>query len=281
MKKQLLVPALCGILLFSCKKDKTDSGDRSVQTNTAAQTSLAENFLNDGVNTAIDLNDGTEDNSGVFRNSQAGRVYACATVTHNLANRTVTIDFGTSPCTGADGHARSGKIIITYTGPRDSSTARTIQFQNYKRDSVNMNGTLTMGNITRTGQVSSFTLETTGGNFVFTFDAGGTFVVTAFSRTYTINRGLLPFDLSDNTTSITGSVFTGINRQGQNFSVEIVNAILFKGICTLSGIYYPAEGTHRITVNNLPSYTIDWGTGTCDKVVTLTILGQTYTLTLP
>lgn len=282
MKFKITLAAFMVAMIFTaCKKEKNNSSDSNDQLSQSNQTAAVENYLNESVTTAVDLNDGNEDNSGVYRTDVASRVNACATVTHNAVAKTVTIDFGTTPCTGTDGKKRSGKIIITYTGVRDSSSARSIQYLNYKRDSVNMNGTLSMSGITRSGSTVSYNLQTINGAFTFAFDAGGSFVVNSFNRSYSINIGALPLNLSDNTTTITGTTFTGVNRDGKNFSVEITESIVFKGACTLAGIYYPAQGTHKISVGNFPAYTINWGSGVCDKSISVTILGQTQTITLP
>lgn len=284
MKNKLLIIASSAFILFAaCKKDKSNSTstDNSADLTQAGQTAVAENYLNESVNVAIDLNDGTQDGSGVFRMSDSYREYGCATVSHDIATKTVTIDFGTSPCTGPDGKNRSGKIIITYAGKRDSSDTRSIQFVNYKRDSVALNGTLGMTGISRSGSIVSFTLQTTGGNFTYNFDSGKTFVVTSFNRSYSIDIGALPFNMADNTTTITGTTFTGINTEGKTFSVEITSPIVFKGACTLGGIFYPASGTHKITIGNAPAYTINWGTGDCDKTIVVTILNVSQTITLP
>jgi hypothetical protein len=283
MKNKLIIASFAVILFAACKKDKSasTSTDSSSDISQAGQTAVAENYLNESVNVAIDLNDGTQDGSGVFRMSDSHREYGCATVTNDVAAKTVTIDFGTSPCTGPDGKSRSGKIIITYAGKRDSSDTRSIQYINFKRDSIALNGTLSMTGISRSGSVVSFTLQTTGGNFTYNFDSGKTFVVTSFNRSYTIDIGALPFNMADNTTTITGTTFTGVNLEGKTFSVEITSPIVFKGGCTLSGIFYPASGTHKITVGNAPSYNINWGTGDCDKTIVVTILNQSYTITLP
>jgi len=107
---------------------------------------------------------------------------------------------------------------------------------------------------------------------------GRTFTLSSFQRTVSSNLGVL-HDLADDVTTITGtSTQTGSN--GNVTTIEITSPITFKGSCYITGFYYPASGTYAL-IDGRITYTIDWGTGTCDKTISINAFGKTTIKTLP
>ena len=261
-------------VVVSCKKDESKSNTQpATEVATSDQVSVTDDQVTEGVTTAMDAADGTEDGSADLR------PVSCATITANADTKTITIDFGTGCTNPLTGRTRSGKIIVGYTGTNyKQATERTIEFVNYKTvDTVTLNGTFTQSNIVRTNNSVNFTLSSS--NFTFLFADGKTHTLVTYTRNFIINLGANLRDFSDNTTTISGST-TGINKEGEAYSVTITTPVVIKGECALDHIFYPATGMYDIKIGNRPKFTLSWGSGACDKVVTIVYLGITIDVTL-
>ena len=262
------------IVIVSCKKDESKNNTQpATEVSTSDQVSVTDGQVTEGVSTAMDAADGTEDGSADLR------PVSCATITPDAAAKTITIDFGTGCVNPVTGRTRSGKIIVGYTGTNyKQATERTIEFVNYKTvDTVTLNGKFTQSNIVRTDNSVSFTLSAS--NFTFLFLNGKTHTLVTYTRNFIINLGANLRDFSDNTTTISGST-TGINKEGEAYSVTITTPVVVSGVCALDHIFYPTTGAYDIKIGSRPKFTFSWGTGACDKIVTVTYLGTSVDITL-
>jgi hypothetical protein len=98
----------------------------------------------------------------------------------------------------------------------------------------------------------------------------GTFALRTANRVRTWNRTLNP--LEDSWT-VTGSS-SGTNRKGKTYAMTITKALVYKRSCAITNkVFIPVEGTKELTVDT-KKVTIDYGTGTCDNTVTVTINGK-------
>jgi hypothetical protein len=276
--KTLKIPALfLSLFLFvfiSCNKDdKNTSTQPTTELSTTVQLSVADDQLNEGLATAMDAADGTEDGSADMR------PVSCATITANLDLKTITIDFGSGCLNPVTGKTRSGKIIVGYTGSSYAlATERTIRFENFKTvDTVTMNGEFTQSNIVRGNNKINFSLSTS--DFTFLFPGGKTHVLVAYNHNFIVDLGNNIRDISDNSTTISGNT-TGINTEGEPYSVTTTVPVVFNGECSASKIFYPVTGAYDVKIGNKPKFNISWGTGACDKVVTITYLGTTIDVAL-
>jgi hypothetical protein len=261
---------VAGLFFFSsCSK----SNDQTADTTNGEKASESENVIQDAISVSNDGLDGSVD--GIPN----GRIQACATVTNDAATKTLTIDFGTAGCVGADGRTRKGKIAILYVGtvPQTSPT-RAITFTNYSVNNSSITGTLSESGYVRSTATSfSFSVAISGLQVVL--NDGRTYAISNLQRTYNINLGATVQDVSDDVTTITGTS-TQTGSSGTTTTVDITSPITFKGNCTSTGNLYPSAGVYKITETNL-TYTVDWGTGACDKSITITVLGKTIVKTLP
>ncbi len=274
LKTSALGMVILTIILFACKKDNNSGGTKSTtEVSTTEQVSISDDQVNDGLSNAMDAADGNEDGNVQFREN------GCAVVTADTTNKTITVDFGTGCVSPITGRTRSGKIVIGYTGPNYlHATQRTFQFINYhSRDSVLLNGVFVMSNIGYTASTVSFTLTTS--DFNFQFNDGTSHILSSFTRNYTIDLGANIFDNSDNVITITGST-TGINRESENYILTITSPVIIKGECTVQHNFYPAAGTYDVQIANKPKFSFSWGSGTCDKMVSVTIFGATMDINL-
>lgn len=272
--KSAIIIALSGLMFNACKKEE-DMDDNDVST--SADHSFAESTFNDVGNIA---DEGT-DNGAItnYRGPVSGNsLLGCATVSRDTladSSRVVTIDFGTG-CTGADGRIRQGKIIVTYTGHHlDSGASKNVSFDSYF---VNDNQILGTRTVTNNGHNASGFLNwtvTVNGSIVLANGAGT--VTWSSSRTRTLTEGESTLDFSDNVYSITGTA-SGINAKGIAFSAQITSPLIRK--MAIGCRKHFVQGTIEITPSGKPVRTIDFGTGDCDNIATITVNGHTKQITL-
>ncbi|WP_338768498.1 hypothetical protein WAF17_07940 [Bernardetia sp. ABR2-2B] len=264
------------ISLTACQEEETDVVDDETQTafETSKDTETAEIQFYDAYNTALDGLDGEVDGS------RSGRTEGCAVITHFQETKIVMIDFGTS-CVGQDGRTRSGKIIVNYRD-RDRMTRDdlTITFENYKVNDYGLNGTLRTAGFSRNtvGQWQ-YNLQLENGTISFP-DRD---IQLAFERLYTWTEGFDSLsDYTDDVFMITGTS-NGVTANGVTFTSTIQTPLTKKSVCLAQQIIYPVSGIIEIqfTSQDIPTVTLDYGNGACDKEATLRAGNQTRVITLP
>src|SRR5579872_1285703 len=121
MKTRKLTLALAAILLTSaafvssCKKKTTD--DKDSDTTAASDNSMAESSSNDAIKMA-----GQASESGSLSSYKLGEqnnsiLSSCAVLVYDsVTSKTITVNFGSTPCLCADGHYRNGTVKFDYSG---------------------------------------------------------------------------------------------------------------------------------------------------------------------
>lgn len=203
----------------------------------------------------------------------------CVIRTHNTANKTITLDFGTG-CTGSDGRVRKGKIIITYTGPyRTSGTVITTTFDNYHVNGNKIEGTKQVENITATADTASFRVTMTKGKITLT---DTTSISWNALRTRAWSAGASTAEIEDDVYTITGGS-TGISRKGKSFTTVISDAkpVVIKLACRMATppSFYPVSGEITLKPEGATDRVLDYGSGNCDKEATITINGKVRNIT--
>lgn len=226
----------------------------------------------------------------------------CATVTitknTTAGTRTVVVDYGTG-CTDSltSGSntvvvSKKGKVTMVYTGRwNELNTVKTIAFAAYnttvvkngKTFSRTINGTRKVTNLS----TISFNNGTLTGTPKFRYENNLTIdlpeidderpaktVAYTSDKTKTWSKGFGSFNPFDDEFTVTGT-FSGTNRKGVTYSAEITEDITHKTECWKSAIFMPVSGKIKYTTPQGEA-TVDYGDGTCDKKVTVTINGQTY-----
>lgn len=254
----MMVAAAATTFLASCKKDKVEE-DYTTEKEMSEHMALSEANYTDAGNIADEASEG----------DLASYKTGCATVTHDsTANpRKITVDFGTTNCLCNDSKNRRGKIIITYTGRyRDPGTVITTTFDNYFVDDNEVKGTRTVTNsgLNSQGQ-PTFTISVNGS--VILSGGRGTITHTA-SRTRTWIAGFnTPRNLQDDVYLIDGSTTT-VGPKGDEFTCTIRTSLRVEFSChnIVSGIIdYVRKGSRN------GSASINYGTGACDRVATVTL----------
>ena len=272
------------IFLASCEdKVEFNSKDTANVENEAAVDGYFED-TDDMAVTMVSSDDGTATGSRI----EAGRVigknkldlrFACesTTVTIDFAadnslqvpHGTITVDFGTDGCTDAKGNIRKGKVIVEFKGRRflPNSTVVTTT-DGYSINGVKLEGTRTVTNVSgSTEEAPRFNVVLENGKATWP-DAST--AAREVNRTREWIRAENPLNDQWN---VTGTA-SGTNRNGNVYEMNITTALVFKRECAISArVFMAVQGTKELTVNGR-KITIDYGTGDCDRIVTITVDGQ-------
>ena len=202
--------------------------------------------------------------------------FSCAEVTRDFENQMIIIDFGDS-CVGPNGIVRSGKIIINYDGPRfiPGSTWVT-SFEDFYIDGRHIEGVRTVTNITEelfTSPMYHIVLE--GGKVTWPDE---TFATREVDKVRVWKRAENP--MLDEFWILAQSTCSGVNREEVIFSSLVISDLIYKKECFAPGTgRYPVAGVKDVILNGI-TYTVDFGDGECDSIVTVTVDGVSETIDL-
>ncbi len=189
-------------------------------------------------------------------------------VTRDTVAKTILIDFGTG-CLGPDGKFRSGAIFVDYTKRLWIPGATlSITLQNYMVDSLAIEGTRTITNVSPNFQ-SNISLEKklVGGKITW---PDGTFATRDYTRTSTWVRGTHP---AMDEWRVDGDA-NGVRKNGNTYASNVLSTLVWKRKCIRQGVGIPVEGVTLIKRGGKPDVTIDFGNGTCDHLITVTVNGN-------
>lgn len=263
----------------SCEKDETTDN----QTTTTQDNSIAQNIFQD-VKKVVEEAASDEGESDV--NKKAGYSFGnCATVTvtpewtdSTTWPKVMTIDFGTVNCVGTYGNNRRGKLVVTMTDKyRNEGSVITVQPDNYYFNNYKVEGTKTITNNGRNlSQNLSYTVEVSGGKLIYP-NGETAFWESTRTNEWVAGEGTTLFSdgfagICDDEYLVTGSA-TGINITGLPYTVNITSPLKKKVCCR-----WFVSGKLDVIPNGLDVRSIDYGNGTCDAIVSLTIRGNTFTI---
>jgi hypothetical protein len=189
---------------------------------------------------------------------------ACAerTRTGTKENGTLRIDFGDG-CTGPHGNVRKGAIEISHTGAwKEVGSQWTITFDDYYFNDIHIEGTRTVSVTVSTDSLMTYEIVLAGGKLTW---PNGKFATREAHHTRKHERH------EDNLLDrliISGNA-SGTLRNGNGYTIEIIEPLVFSRACDDDGIFIPVSGVKLIKHGNR-EITIDYGDGTCDNVATLT-----------
>jgi len=304
MKKSALFTRLMTAALFTslvmiaCKKEQSDSlspaeEEQAVNYSTQSETEN-EVVFNDifdnvmGVNAEVGIG-----GTGIFgrlatngREMNPDSLPSCTQVSITLLNAParfpmkIVIDFGTG-CIGRDGHKRSGKIITEYSGkltePGNSATTR---FENFKFDSISVQGTHKVTNSTTAGSNQrQFSIDITDAKLS---KPNGDYSLWTSHRVITqIEGNGTPFLPQDDIFKVTGSAHGKVKHGDLIYAwrSEITEPLIKKFICRW--ISKGIVKVRRENANTQWEATLNYGQGDCDFLATLTINGVSHQIQLP
>ena len=274
MKKQrvlfLAVLLMGAMSLSSCMKKDLFEDDADI-------TSASDHASGDQASSdALSMADAAAGGNADFRlASSADVMTGCAVVTRDTVNRIITIDFGTG-CTGNwDGRVRKGKIIITHTGGNyfDSLSVKTITFQDYYVNDNHIEGTHIVTNNGRNA-AGHYNWTVLAQNMRITAPDGQTHTFTSTRNREMLSGDQTPLNWRDDEYSITVST-DGLNRRGINYHAESSEPLHRSMSCR-----WIDSGKMIITPDGKPTRTVDYGSGTCDDIATVTVRNRTFNITL-
>ncbi len=268
MNKLLYLSALV-IVFASCEKAQLNK-----ETTTTEDNAMIESIFED-LSASVESNAAAINDTADLDTAATG---ACPTVTWSPEwntwigfwsfPKTVTVDFGTG-CVGNDGKTRSGIVAGTFTNwPWLAGAKLTVAPDGYVVDGYGVSGTKswTYNGLNSSGNqnwdiVVSNGQITTPENETINWES---------TRNHELIEGASDFNFWNNVYSITGTA-SGVNREGRSYDAEIIEALIVKAGCA-----HVTDGILEITPEDLKTRSIDYGDGTCDSKITVTIDGKTY-----
>ncbi len=191
---------------------------------------------------------------------------SCAVITNDTlsAPKVVTVDFGISNCTGPDQKFRRGKIIVRYSGQYpDSGAVHQVYFDNFYENNNLVQGAISITN--NTSALSTLIQSLTLNTKILLANSNDSIVWNA-TRTITST----PSTCNSDTYQITGMT-SGNTIRGRAFTSSITTTIQKQISCTAI-----VEGKITLTPSGKATRTIDFGTGTCDNIVTVKLNNHDY-----
>lgn len=271
------------MVVFSCKKDEKDEVNN--ETTTAQDNAISQNMFDDVKKVVEEAanDEGNTSKAGYFFGTCAAVTIVPAWIDTTTWPKTMTIDFGTTNCTGTDGINRRGKLIVTLTDRyRNQGSVLTVLPQNYFVNDHQIEGTKTLTNNGRNASNNlTFSVQVTNGKITFPTGGYTTWTSTrtnewiAGDTTSWFTHGV--GGLCDDVYLITGSA-NGVNRAGLPYVVNITSA-LRKEICCR----WIVSGKLDIIPSGLPTRTVNYdpgNNGNCDAIANVTILGNTFTIVI-
>jgi len=189
----------------------------------------------------------------------------CPTVKMTSGNgrypRIITLDYGTGTALNP-GRVLKGKIIIEVSAPACTSGAtRTVTYAGFVVDSITINGT---SKVVYSGDCKTTSKNTYNEDITFQYLNGKEIKWQGVKiRQWTEGLGTL-MNMTDDVIEITGSVVAKITN-GETYKKEITTPLIRKGGC-----WYIVKGVIKLTIGSKLVSTLDYGTGDCDDIATLT-----------
>lgn len=266
LKSTLAMALMTVFVLTSCQSDLQEPTAETIETSALEAESIAETSFEEIDDIAANI-------MGVAESGIGGRIEGdkhdfrcgCAEITHDTENMIITIDFGDG-CEGPGGVVRKGKIIITYTDRRFIPGASwTTTFEEYFVNDKQIEGIRTVTNISESLEsFPTFNIVLEDGKVTW---PDGTFATREVNRTRMWIRNDNP--LMDEHHILTGSVASGTNKEGVNYTTEVLTDLVYKTICKLDRVRIPVQGTKQVIYGDRDC-TVDFGDGECDNIVEVT-----------
>ena len=191
----------------------------------------------------------------------------------NEGSKTITVDFGQG-CTSPNGINRKGKIILTYSGNfLIPGTIVNTTFEGYEVNGKLLEGTRKVTNKGFDPNGTFIILETTitNGKVTWSDNTSATITLRHDRKIY------FPTETEGLKIEITGDS-SGKSRNGFNYSAVVATPLIFLQSCTDTGNWVPSSGILEILVENNQEFSVNYGSGTCDKNAVVNFNGQNVNL---
>ncbi len=260
---------MAGLIMTSCQK----SEPLETASLEAADDAALSEALFDDVFTSLEIASGLAE-AGL---KSATVLDTCPLITITTAGqefwpRNIVIDYGTG-CEGLYDVVRSGKIIITLSGPRnEEGSERTLTFQDYYVNGAKIEGTKTVTNLgLNNNQNVVFGVGLAGGKITF---PDGKTITHEFERQREYIAGYATWNPWDDRCLISG-VAAGTNLDGLSYTHTIINPLEWHAACR-----FLVRGTIGFEIEGIEPFDLDYGDGECDATATLSRGDETKEITL-
>ena len=269
----VMIASIAILSVISCsRKDSLDDPAINLADNDAVSEAVFDDIFNSADDAEIKLEDYLK--SGAKSDEET----TCPVVTFDRPPdsswpKTVTINFGTG-CTGFYDNTRSGKIIITLTGPRlEEGSVKSVTLDNYYINGIKVEGTKQVTNLgLNNDQKMEFSVTLTGGKITL---EDGQVIERSFERQRVWIAGKETLSIWDDEFQITGTA-TGVNRNGTGYTNTIITPVLLKRACR-----FPVSGVVKLEIEGLSEpVELDYGDGECDATAVITMAGKSKEITL-
>jgi hypothetical protein len=270
----LLLLAVSFFLVPSCNKP-VSTGGQNLQSdtfydaaNTAAQVEM---YFDDPLTVLFQV--GVSGN--LFARTSQNQISACTNISILPADtvtypKTITVNFGNG-CIGEDGRERSGSIVGTLSEKLSTpGSMLTINLNNYAVGGVRISGTRSMSNISMTDTIR-LNSEIRNGAVAYPTGQAVTYtdslIIVEIPGSGAINPAETSFTLNGSGTMNVG--------YGDALSITIIQSLI-----QALGCKYFVAGQFSLHQDNKTAV-VDFGTGTCSGVITISVYGQSAQTTLP
>ncbi len=262
---QVLIPMICGVLTAACTSEDERLSDGEVAD--VISESLVDAYFEDTDDMALTAVT-SEDSPVNGRIASDDRFCTAVHFSGTKLSGEITLDFGDG-CTDPRGNTRSGIIRLNYSGGPAGSAGFTVAltFDDYVVNGVTLSGTRTLRRLASDDPAlirHEITLENGRAQW-----ADG-------SESTRSSNFIREINTVDETVRLDGHA-DGVNRRGRDYSMHIDETLVYKRECVLSdGIYMAVEGIKTFVSGNR-SMVIDYGSGACDRTVTVKLSDGTAT----
>ena len=143
--------------------------------------------------------------------------------------------------------------------------------EDYFINDVKLEGTRTLTNVQNsTASAPRFNVVLANGKATFPNELTAT---RESNITWQWNHAANPSE--DNLQIEMSSTASGITREGRNYEVMLLEDLVYKRHCGIA-----VQGIKKYIIDGTKEITIDYGDGTCDKTMTITVNGITRNITL-
>lgn len=294
MKKQLaLISAgtiLTAMILLavSCKKSSTNNSeiaDEQTATTLAGGATGTESIYDDTFDVVTQSSEQTGVSNVSFAGSGTPGITTLASLSYTAVScaqisilpkdtttfpKTMTIDYG-SGCTSSNGITRKGSLSVTLSGKlRKPGTVISVTFNNYSVNGYLLAGSYSFTPVTGSNGGLNYNITISNANIT---TPTGVIYTYSGTETFTQTAGIGTTTITDDAFSITGNFNYAGN--GNSISGTITSPMVRTADCPNI-----TTGTIKFTYKSL-SGVLDFGSGTCDNIATMTVGRTTTSITLP
>lgn len=265
----LLKPTLLAVpfLLFSCNDD-TDPVDTESKIGVVEEQFEVSAAYEDIDLLAFDALQGIGLGARILTDAD---ICTNTTITNNALAGKLTIDFGTG-CTSPNGVVRKGKILISYSLAEllSGKISANITLEGYEADGLKIEGIKTIsGNLPNGTSPVSLNVKIENGKVTWPDNSSATYTTTQ-TRLVTLGE--------NGSVVITGTA-AGKSREGFDYTALVTEALVLNQECMRTNVFVPSSGKMDFSVLDLTVF-VDLGSGTCDKLATVSYPGGSKEITL-